>query len=108
MPHRIPQLLAYYLSDDFVQDYPGFLRRDPAAAATQRRLIIDQLKTNSEALGVTFTPADLAVHTAFAAGEMPVDEMLDYLKLYAASIGMRWPQATPSDAALPGATEPPP
>lgn len=91
MHPRIPDLLAYYLSDEFVQDYPNFLRRDPAAASLQRQLIITQLETNAAALGVTLTPEDLRVHAAFAAGSMPLADMLDYLKVYASTISMRWP-----------------
>ena len=91
MHPRIPDLLAYYLSDEFVQDNPNFLRRDPAAAALQRQLIITQLETNSVALGVTLTEEDRAVHAAFAAGSMPLADMLDYLKVYASTISMRWP-----------------
>jgi hypothetical protein len=91
MHPRIPDLLAYYLSDEFAQDYPNFLRRDPAAAAAQRQLIIEQLEINSAALGVTLTPDDRAVHAAFAAGSMSTGDMLDYLKVYASTISLRWP-----------------
>jgi hypothetical protein len=31
------------------------------------------------------------VHAAFAAGSMPLEDMLDYLKVYASTISMRWP-----------------
>lgn len=88
------RLAAYYQSDDFALDYPMLARRNPAAAIKQLRGIIDQLNENYAVLGVTLSAEDIELQARFVTGELPMPLMLLQVKLYAASIRLRWPDVT--------------
>lgn len=90
------RLAAYYQSDDFAVDYPSLARRNPAAAIKQLRAIIDQLNENYAVLGVTLSDEDIDLQARFVTGDMPMPLMLLQVKLYAASIRLRWPEAAGS------------
>jgi hypothetical protein len=85
-------LIEYYRSSAFERDHFALIRRDPAAAEQQRRLIMENLQDNALAIGITFTPAALAGHQEFIAGTVSLPVFLDYVVLYAASIALRWPE----------------
>lgn len=89
VPHR--QLIDYYRSRDFAKDYANFARRDPATAAAQLRLIVEQLNANLSHAGITPTISELATQERFASGHMPMADMITFIREYAASIEARWP-----------------
>jgi hypothetical protein len=85
------ELAQYYRSAAFGKDYGNFARRNPDAAAYQLRLIIAQLNENLATLGITLTPGELNLQASFVSGKMPIPDMIELVKNYAATIDARWP-----------------
>lgn len=92
MPAPERRLIAYYQSAAFAEDHAYLTRRDPLAAEQQRHAIIGSYLDNLDALGITPTPSQLAVQDLFVAGELPLEQMLEQIELYAVSIAIRWPE----------------
>jgi hypothetical protein len=91
MPIRVRRLVAYYQSPAFAEDHANLIRRDPLAAAQQRRVIIDNLNKNLAMEGIIPTRTEVAVQAQFIAGDMSLAQMLQQVELYVASIELRWP-----------------
>lgn len=92
MPVPVRRLIAYYRSPGFAEDHADLTRRDPLAAEQQRYAIIGSFLDNLEALEITPTPTQLEVQARFIAGVLPLEQMLEHIKLYVASIALRWPE----------------
>lgn len=86
------RLIDYYQSPSFAEDHAYLIRRDPLAAEQHRHAIIDSLLDNLAALGITATSVQLEVQAKFIAGDMSLDQMLEHIELYVASIALRWPE----------------
>lgn len=62
------------------------VKRDPAFAAIVRWSLIDQIKANNSALGIKLSATDLSLQRQFLSGELPMEQMLDQLRLYAETL----------------------
>lgn len=90
MNEAVERLIAYYRSDEFIEDHKRLEQRDPLAATQQRHTIIGQLNKNLSQLGVELSSAELGIQKRFISGDLPLPEMLKQIEQYASSISLRW------------------
>lgn len=89
MSVALRRLLNDYQSPLFVDDFERVESRNAVEAKVRRWSLTDQLNANLMAEGIKPTEEQFRVQQAFAAGEMPIDQMLEHMKLYAAIISAR-------------------
>lgn len=90
MHDSVRRLIAYYESPMFIEDFKRLSEASPLEATIRRWSITDRLNANLAAEGIKPTEEEYRIQQAFAAGEMSMDEMLEHMKLYVASISSRW------------------
>lgn len=91
MPAALQRLLDYYQSPIFVEDFKRLEEGRTVDAKVRRWSLTDQLNAYLMAEGIRPTEEQFRVQQAFAAGEMPIDQMLEHMKLYVAIISA-WSQ----------------
>jgi hypothetical protein len=74
----------------FIEDFTLLSKTDPVAANLQRQAISARFVENLAAEGITLTDTERRVQETFTTGEMSVNEMLNHVKLYVASIESRY------------------
>lgn len=89
MLDSVRRLIAHYESPMFREDFKLISQASPLEATVKRWSITDQLNAILAAEGIKPPVEQYRIQQAFAAGEMPMDEMLEHMKLYVASISER-------------------